>query len=175
MTGVAATILLGDTAHKAMHLNQESIKPEQLGNLIDTRLLVIDQISFAAPEIISNIDENLRVLLGKQTARYGGMNIVFARDLRQLKAVNQPSIIDNCCEEIDKWVNCFIELLEGKYRFDKDPEWGEVLIRFRNGVQKLEDFTSINDRVVTDEPVIPLNIKYHKLQCRKRCNECSSI
>ena len=122
-------------------------------------MLVVDEISFASPQAIVKLDENLRALLGKQSVKFGGMNVVFAGDLRQLKAVKQESIIEEKCHQFDEWVNCFIEL-QGKHRFNDDPEWGEILIRFRDGVPTLEDFARINERVITSDTALPQDIKH---------------
>ena len=129
LTGSAATLLLGETTHRALALNYRRISGEHTLMWKDTRLLVIDEISFASPQIIAKIDTNLRTLLSQQGKKFGGLNIVFSGDLSQLKAINQDSIIDKPCPQFDKWVNCYIEL-HGLHRFDKDPAWGRLLTRF---------------------------------------------
>lgn len=51
MTGVAATILMGETTHSAVYLNQKRpIEAEQVELWQSTRLLIIDEISFASKE-----------------------------------------------------------------------------------------------------------------------------
>ena len=52
MTGVAATILLGETTHAAVYLNQKCLllEAEQIKVWKETRLLIIDEILFASKE-----------------------------------------------------------------------------------------------------------------------------
>ena len=49
MTGVAATLICGETMHGALFLDQKhKIEPEQIELWADTCLLIIDEISFAS-------------------------------------------------------------------------------------------------------------------------------
>ena len=137
----------------------------------DTRLLIIDEISFASPQVIAKIDTNLRTLLSRQGKRFKGMNVAFSGDLFQLKAIKQDSIIDNPCIQFDHWVNCYIEL-HGLHRFKDDPKWGKLLGRFQRGEPTFDDYIEINKRVVNEatgrvlhdddhhETPLPDDIKY---------------
>lgn len=144
LTGVAATLLLGDTVHKAVHLNQKLLYAEQVERWKLARMLIIDEISFAAPDLFIQLDQNLRSLREKHFLRYGGLSLVFCGDLRQIKAVKQASIVDERCAQFDEWINCYIEL-EGLHRFQEDPEWGRMLLRFHNGVPLLRDFLKLTE------------------------------
>ena len=63
LTGVAATILRGETTHAAVYLNQErNLQPEQIELWENTRLLIVDEISFAGKGIFIRLDEKLRKL-----------------------------------------------------------------------------------------------------------------
>ena len=149
MTGVAATLLLGETAHAALYLNRrKELEPEQCEPWSNTRLLIIDEISFASRGDFEKMDRNLKRLKSKISLPYGGQNIVFAGDLRQLEPVGagkQPVYKDTCVEFQD-WVNCYIEL-DGLHRFKEDKEWGLLLRRFRNGGATAADIDKINRRV----------------------------
>jgi hypothetical protein len=50
MSGIAATLLLGETTHSALGLNQNEIRREQVMDTAreETRLVIIDEISFAS-------------------------------------------------------------------------------------------------------------------------------
>ena len=86
MTAVAATILLGDTTHSAVYLNQKApLKAEQIGAWAETRLLVIDEISSAINEDFTKLHKPLRKLKQQLSAKYGGLDIVFCGDLQQLE------------------------------------------------------------------------------------------
>ena len=69
MTGVAATILLGDTTHSAVYLNRKQIKAEQIEAWKETRLLIIDEISFASKQDFAKLHKNLRQLKQQLSAK----------------------------------------------------------------------------------------------------------
>ena len=51
MTGVAATLLLGETTHSAVYLNQKKpLEEGQVDAWEEMRILIIDEISFASKE-----------------------------------------------------------------------------------------------------------------------------
>ena len=77
-----------------------------------------------------------------------------------------PIYNDNCPEFKD-WLNCFM-VLEGMHRFSEDPEWGKLLLRFRNGRVTVEDIDKINERLVMWHTELPENIKYATFTNRDR-------
>ena len=163
MTGVAATILLGETLHSAAYLNQKrEITPEQVDLWRHSRLLIIDEISFASKSEIVELHKKLRRLKQQLNLPYGGLHIVFAGDLRQLESVGigkKPLYADHC-PEFEDWINSYIEL-NGMHRFRDDLAWGEKLYKFRDGTVSEDDINNINDNiVVNDETVLPDNIRY---------------
>jgi hypothetical protein len=162
MTGVAATILLGETTHGAVYLNQKKpIEAEQVELWSATRLLIIDEISFASKDDFTELHNKIRLLKQNKYCPYGGLSIIFSGDMRQLEPVgplNKPVYAENCPEFKD-WVNCFIEL-KGMHRFKQDPEWGELLLRFRDGKMTETDLQKINERVVHPAAMLPEDIKY---------------
>jgi hypothetical protein len=73
MTGVAATILLGETMHLAVYLNQKRpISSEQVEFWTDMCLLIIDDISFASKMDFEKLHKNLRCLKQQLHLPYGG-------------------------------------------------------------------------------------------------------
>lgn len=162
MTGVAATHLLGQTVHKALYFyNNGSPKPEQVEAWEDTKLVIVDEISFADHKVIEKIHKILCRLKDNREAKYGGLNIVFAGDFRQLEPVGPgrwPLYKKNCTEFID-FINCFIEL-NGLHRFKNDLEWGRLLHRLRNGEATRDDIELINTRVVKSALELPSDIRY---------------
>ena len=162
LTGVAATHLNGETVHSALHLNRKKgLEPEQIENWEQTVLLIIDEISFASGDDIRNIDQKLRMLKQCTDQRFGGLDIVFAGDFRQLKPVRAKAAIygDGNCPQFWDWINCYFEL-EGMHRFSKDEEWGKILRRMRNGQVQHSDIKKINERVVKDTRSLPRSLKY---------------
>ena len=81
LSGVAATLILGETTHSALYLNHKTLKPEHIESWQTVRLLIIDEISFADKIDFDKIDNNLRKLKQNQTKPFGGINIVFFRRL----------------------------------------------------------------------------------------------
>ena len=162
MTGVAATLLLGETTHSALYLNQKKpIEPEQVFAWKETRLLIIDEISFASKEDFALIHQRLQILKQNLQAAYGGIHIIFAGDFRQLEPVgeNKKPVYKENCPEFKDWTNCFIKL-KGMHRFKDDPEHGKRILRFRDGEVQPKDIDHINKNQVTDETELPEDIRY---------------
>jgi hypothetical protein len=61
--------------------------------------------------------------------------------------------------EFHGMVNCYLEL-QGTHRFANDPEWGMILMRFRDGELTEADVDVINSRVVKNETEIPPDVTY---------------
>jgi len=47
---------------------------------------------------------------------YGGMNVIFSGNMRQLEPVKTEPVYNEVCPKFKDWVNCFIEL-EGMHQF----------------------------------------------------------
>jgi hypothetical protein len=162
MSGVAATLSMGEMTHGAVYLNQKTdIKAEQVDAWQDTRLLIVDEISFATKKQIIKLHKNLTRLKQKIYSRFGGLNVMFAGDLRQMEPPGQydKPLYEDECLEFEEWINCFIEL-KGMHQFKDDPEWGKLLQRFRDGMATLADIDMINERVVKMFTELPDDIKY---------------
>ena len=161
MSGVAATLLNGETTYSALALNKEphNITQEFMDAWDDNRLTIIDEISFAAPSDIKTMYENAKIILRENFKHYGGSNMVFAGDYSQLVPVNKECIY-NCDEmaEFQGIINCFIEL-DGTWRFKDDPFWGKMMKRFREGVPTLQDIHTINDNCHVDNKKPPSKIQ----------------
>ena len=59
MSGVAATWIHGETAHKAIGMNRGSIPGDMIQDWSDTRLVFVDEISFGGNEDLEKIQRNL--------------------------------------------------------------------------------------------------------------------
>ena len=171
MTGVAATLLLGETTHSALYLNQlKGIEREQVELWMGARFLIIDEISFAGKKIFVQIHKNLQHLRQCLGLPYGGINIVFSGDLRQLEpiGIDAKPVYTEDCPEFKDWVNCYIEL-HGMHRFKDDLPFGLLLFRFRDGEVTLDDIRELNEQhVVTPDTILPHDIKYVTYQNRDR-------
>lgn len=160
MTGVAAVLLHGETAHMALGMNKKVIPNSLKAEYSDARLVIVDEISFASVQHIERIHECLKILTNKSYRKYGGMNIVFAGDYSQLDPVRAKEKIweRRDVPEFHQYLNCFIEL-NGKHRFHKDPVWGEILLRFRNGNPTVQDVDTINENCYVGDRDPPGNIQ----------------
>ena len=106
MTGVAATIIKGETTHGALCLNQQKeLEPEQIELWEDTKLLIIDEISFASKHNFHMIHRNVSKLKQEFMKKYGAINIIFSGDFKQLEPVGSNLIYEEDCPYFVHWVN----------------------------------------------------------------------
>ena len=148
MSGVAATLLNGETTHSVLGLNRSNIDPSDTSAWIDARLLIVDECSFASASDFEKMQEHLKILMGNHFDKYGGINIVFAGDFCQLEPVQKEPVYKDGkrCPEFHGSLNCYIEL-DGKHRFKNDPRFGEIMFRMRNGHLTDQDLKKLNTRV----------------------------
>ena len=79
MTGVAATLICGETMHGALFLNQKhKIEPEQIDLWADTCLLIIDEISFVSKSNFQMMHKQLGKLKQEINKKFSGLNIIFS-------------------------------------------------------------------------------------------------
>ena len=167
MSGVAATLLHGRTTHSSCCLYRKPTT-DDINAWTETRMLVVDEISFGSKEDFENLDKKLRFLKHNLDEPYGGIHVIFAGDFRQLDPVGKDPIHVTGCQHFIDWVNCYIEL-DGMHRYTHDPEWGRLLMRFRNGKVTVSDIEKINRRCVTRlNEAIPDGIQYASFDNRTR-------
>lgn len=155
-SGVAATLLKGETFHSALYINrQQELTGEQIDRFVDTRLVIIDEISFASISDLRKLHVNLESL--KQTFRglYGGVDILFSGDFRQLDPVKGTPLYQEPGHAFfEDAVNAYMEL-NGKHRFKDDPEYGDLLEHIREGTVTKEEIAMINSRKVEAGDSLP--------------------
>jgi hypothetical protein len=152
MSGVAATLLGGETTHSALGLNRVEPSAEMIDAWFDTRLDIVDKVSFACGANITKIQKHCGILM-KRTLfeKYGKLNIVFAGDFSQLEPVGQKPLYDGQeTPAFHHYMNTFIEL-SGHHRFKDDPEWGHMMQRFCEGEQTDEDVQTINEKCIVSD------------------------
>ena len=146
LSGVAATLIHGGTTHMAMGLNKTKVTSEMMEAWQDTRLVIIDECSFADSDLFTKIEQYARAL--KPTERkgyeyFGGLNIVYAGDFSQLEPPGRLPVYDDDCPAFQGVLNAFIEL-DGKHRYKDDVEYGDINYRLRNGCAEASDIERIN-------------------------------
>ena len=110
-SGVAATLIKGETIHSACYFNWKELTSDHREEWKDARMLIADEISFGSSMEYRKLDRNLRFLMGRQFANYGGLNIVFSGDFWQLDPVRITPIYQDVCPEFTDFINCYIELV----------------------------------------------------------------
>ena len=155
-SGVAATLLRGQTFHSALFLNQKKeLSAEQVEAFLDVEMVIIDEISFAGYKDFEKLHLNLETLKQRMNALYGGVDIVFAGDFRQLTPIKALPIYKHKGDLLFKGgINAYMEL-NGRHRFRNDPEWGEILNAIREGTVTTDQIARINERKVDVGDVLP--------------------
>ena len=72
-------------------------------------------------------------------------------------------------EEFHGMLNCYIEL-NGKWRYKDDPNYGDMMERFRDGEPLPEDITALNKEAYGKEPDKPMQIATHANKDRDAIN-----
>ena len=110
--------------------------------------------------IFHKMHEHLQKLMVNRFDAYGGLNVIFAGDYSQLEPVGREPVYKDghFCPEFQGRLNCYIEL-DGKWRFMKDPRWGDIMSRFREGNPTVDDIRLINDTCITEVKTPPVGIQ----------------
>jgi PIF1-like helicase len=155
MSGVAATLIHGKTTHMSMGLNRQSPNDAMIKSWSDTRLVIIDECSFASEGQFNKMEECARLLKNVAFQYYGGLNVVFAGDFSQLEPPCRTPIYEGKeCPAFHGLLNTFIEL-DGQHRFKTDPIYGAMMLRFRNGVPTTRDIDLINETCLMSSVRLP--------------------
>lgn len=97
----AATSTDGEKIHSALKLNSQNLRQDHIMEWNNVRMLLIDEVSLANRTNLFDIDRKLRALMDSEMKPFGGINIVFAGDVRQLA----PTFVRKV-----QWINCMVEL-----------------------------------------------------------------
>ena len=136
----------------------------------ETRLLIVDEISFASKDDIVKIEDKVRFLKDDPSHVYGGISVIFCGDLRQLEPCNEAErLYESPFAQFHDSVNCYIEL-KGMHRFRQDPEWGRLLMEFREGRLTEEHIDIINERVNRGASSLPDDVQYATFLNRDRAS-----
>ena len=86
MTSVGATLINGETVHSAL-LNTSDLKPCMTQAWCQTKMVIVDEISFASNTHIAKMNNRLGNLMLKQRSPFGGLHVIFAGNFWQLELV----------------------------------------------------------------------------------------
>jgi hypothetical protein len=89
--------------------------------------------------------------IGNRTKLFGGFSIIFAGDFRQLEPIcskeSELLFTSKSTQVWDQNINAII-ILDNKYCFKEDQEYGKMLKRMWEGDLTLEDKPRMNTRVI---------------------------
>ena len=162
MTGSAASLLHdANTLHMTACLNKKKVTDRDQEKWVGTKMLFIDEVSFMTSRNLENLDKKLRRLTQREDVLFGGVIVIFVGDFHQMHPVKaSPLYKDNIVQfrSINRAV-----FLNRSHRFKKDPVFGEILRRFRNGDITDNDILLINSRYIENDEVSlpePAKLRY---------------
>ena len=181
MTGSAATDIGGHTTASIFKYLQktDSATHEEIESFADTRLNIIDEISFASYRVLQKISANLQNLTNCHEFQYGSIDIMFLGDFCQLDAIGGDQIYLRKNQEGIVWrqaLNCLVEL-KGTHRF-KDPFMQRVMSDIRRGGLSDADRATFNERclgVSGLEMPDPITTRFATFFNKARCNINAAI
>ena len=151
LTGTAACqIPNGKTLHSQACLNVKKIGQTSIDSWKSTKMLIIDEVSFMDEDTIKKLDKNLR-LLKESDILFGGVLIVFVGDFFQMLPVKGKPLFK--CNTLQfSSINRAV-FLNVSHRFHDDPDFGEIMRRFRIGKVTKKDIHTINSRHIENPDV----------------------
>ena len=181
ITGAAGTEIGGPTTASVTHYmrKKDYATSEDINFFHDTRLSVIDEISFASyNKTLSTISKNLKAFTECHEYIYGKHGICFLGDFCQLESIGGDSIYKNRNGIYwEQALNCMVELT-GTHRFNDCPEMKRIMPNMRDGVLSAEQRDIINSRVINGTTVQqpnPLETKYAVFYNTKRAEINASV
>ena len=117
-----------------------------------TKMLIIDKVSFMDEDTIKKLDKNLR-LLKESDILFGRVLTVLVGDFFQMLPVRGKPLFK--CNTLQfSSINRAV-FLNVSHRFQNDPDFGEIMRRFRIGKVTKKDIQTINSRHI-DNPNVSL-------------------
>jgi hypothetical protein len=180
LTGAAATEIGGSTtASVTGYMKKTSTAyPKDIQFFQDTRLNIIDEISFASYSTLCRISENLRSYTQEPSYTYGSIDICFLGDFCQLEPIgSDPLYKYRNGYYWEQALNCMVEL-KGTHRFNNCKEMSRIMTNMRDGVLSAKDRGILNSRVINGNQVKkpnPLKTKYATFFNKKRAELNASV
>lgn len=100
-TGKAAVAIGGTTVHSAFRITMSRRKSSKLNfealqlyrnAFANIRAIIIDEVSMIGADVLNTINSRLQEITGNYDDPFGGMQIIFCGDLRQLPPVNARAV-----------------------------------------------------------------------------------
>ena len=162
-TGIAATNLNGITVHSALQINvtnhdmplsNEAVNSYRIAFLDNVKIMFIDECSMIGAELLAIIDSRLKQIMFNYDEPFGGLDIIFSGDLRQLPPVRQTPIYKrrkrSLCEAM-VWQALKSYTLTQVMR-QKNEAFSSILTKVGNGEQLDEESKAlIESRFVSEQ------------------------
>jgi len=162
-TGLAAINVGGQTIHSFFGFPPRLIRPDDIrrsrnGRLMRRlKLMIIDEVSMVRSDLMSAIDQSLRLNRGRPREPFGGVRLLVFGDLQQLPPVVQGGEVAEHLESAHGGPFFFsvaalsegagMSLLELDHIFrQSDEAFLTVLNRIREGEATEQDLTVLNER-----------------------------
>ena len=167
LTGSAACeIPNGKTLHSQAGLTSRKIPLKLKETWNTTKMIIIDEVSFLDEENIRKLDKNMRKLK-ESDSMYGGIHVVFVGDFFQMLPVRGSPLFKANTLQFNA-INRAV-FLNVSHRFENDPEYGDIMRRFRLGKVLKEDIHKINTRHFQNSDIVFPPIT--KLRCACYMND----
>lgn len=178
MTGTSATDIGGNTTAKECGLRKKKsdIGPEEIDAFKDTRMLIVDEISFAEYNgDLAKLSNRMKQLTECHDHIFGSIPICFLGDFYQLEPVCKDTIYNN--ETSLFWEQALTHMIElqGQHRFAECPEMQELVNLMReptSAITHRKIINILNRRLLTREDVIPPNWRFASFATYHNRNRC---
>lgn len=176
LTGSAATEIKGETTHREFKLHRNGgyiAKDNDINDFNDTRLCVVDEISFADHDrVLSRLSDHLIMFTQCTERTFGSMPIVFLGDFCQLEAIGGNSIISH--PNSVYWEQSLTSMVElkGTHRYSKCDMLQKIMPGLRDNGMSKEVRAIFQSRVVDGVNVKLPNIAETKFATFHNKNKC---
>ena len=175
MTGTAATEIGGKTAASEFHYmkNKDFACDDEITDFSDTRINIIDEISFADYEnVLEKISHNLQRFSECQEHIYGNQAMCFLGDFCQLECIGGNSIYKN--RRGIFWEQSLTHMVElkGTHRYNRCSIMQQIMPKVRENGLSNEDREILNSRVIdglTLKIPNPKKTRFATFSNEKRC------
>ena len=161
LTGSAATEICGNTTHRECKIGSKTkITQENIEQWLNTRMLIIDEVSFAGyEEILIPLSKNLKKLTGCTSHVFGSVPLVFIGDFFQLEAMTGTVIYKK--EESLYWMQALNKMVElkGEWRYKDCPILKNIFAEFRREGLSANIRKKLNERVIKEGEQLPNLLK----------------
>jgi hypothetical protein len=174
MTGSAATEIGGKTTASVFKYMRETqtATTKEIQAFSDTRMNIIDEISFAEYDVLQKISFNLKAFTECQNYQFGSQAICFLGDFCQLECISGKTLYKKPYGIYwEAALTCMVEL-KGIHRFKNCPDMQRIMTKIREEGLDSEDRKILNSRIIDGITVHmpdPVSTRFATYFNRKRC------